>query len=197
MPSNNYLRMTYVVTKDEVWDLFKSIEIAISPMGLERFLLTKAAPFIAARAAARFESEGDSASGGKWAPLSPATLQIRAEGRESGMWGVGDAHPINVRTQQMERYVTSGIGEIIATGSGGVTLQYPGGDALSVTDKLRTAQQGAPSSGNFRATPARPVLALDYVDVEYLLVELKDWIEDLDEGFGADITAMNIAGESV
>lgn len=126
-------------------------------------------PILQKRATDRFGREGDDASG-RWAQLSDATVEIRA-----GL-GFGGAHPINLRTGELENLITQGNGTIEA-GEDSVTLTYPGNDQVNgeLEDKIRHAQLGGISdAGN--TYPARPVLAVSSTDLGQVEISLIEYI---------------------
>jgi hypothetical protein len=61
--------------------------------------------YLVQRASDRFANEGDDASG-PWAPLSNATEAIRASR------GFPPAHPINVRTHDLQRFILGSSGNV-------------------------------------------------------------------------------------
>lgn len=129
----------------------------LSPPGLSAFLGTEVGPYLQKRAKARFAEEGDDASG-KWAPLKPATIQIR----ESMNYGSG---PINVRTGELENWVTQGNWDAYPTGYG-ASLKYPGNTPSGeLADKVETAQAGR----KYPSTVPRPVLATNETDMLFVL----------------------------
>lgn len=133
------------------------LDTALSPGGIAAFLKGAVEPYIKERAQSRFDSEGDDVSG-KWQPLSPATQDIRSRGE----WSVGAAHPINVRTTELERYITKSQG-LVAPNALGATLTYPGSPpgTSGLTEKMRTAQQGRSNP----RTPPRPVIGVNEQDL--------------------------------
>lgn len=135
--------------------LFQMQEV-LSPASMAEFLGYEIQPYIKQRASDRFASEGDDVSG-PWLPLTDATIGIR----ESQGFSEG---PINVRTGELENYITNTSGAI--TASPEAILSYPGRDpAGELGDKVLTAQQGKDSP----RTPPRPVIGLDQSDLTYVL----------------------------
>ena len=159
--------MTVNVDSHEVDLLLNACEAAFSRTGITVFLEAEMLPYLRGRAANRFGSEGDDASG-MWAPLSDTTQEIRES------MGFDPSHPINVRTGQLEDYIVNGSGDTRHRGHT-TTMVYPGeapGDQwLEV--KVRTAQAGKDSP----ATPPRPVLAVDETDAVQALTMLTYWLE--------------------
>jgi hypothetical protein len=133
--------------------------------GLRKFLEDTADPYLQTRVRDRFSGEGDDASG-QWLPLKPATESIRAA------LGYGPAHPINVRTGDMQDYLTNSRADVATLGQGAV-LTFPpkGADALTA-QKIETAQVGK----NWPPTPARPVVALSVTDEAAIVMDLADYI---------------------
>lgn len=147
-------------------------DTAFNSVALVTFLTTEVQPYLQQRAKSRFANEGDDVVG-RWVPLRDATQSIREAGRNQGLWTVGDDHPINVRTHEMENYVTSGQGNVFPVGIGGATMQYPRPSGKkSIRDKMRTAQKGgmAPNSGH--QTVPRPVIGLNEQDLMFVLTAL-------------------------
>lgn len=142
------------------------LERRLSPIGMSGFLQGQVGPYLQMRAKARFGNEGDSASGA-WAPLKLATTLIR----ESE--GFPGSHPINIRTGELEAYITAGPGVAWPTGLG-ATLQYPSQlpkDEETLT-KLETAQAGRSNP----RTVARPVLAVDMTDMLHVTSQIAFYV---------------------
>lgn len=115
------------------------------------------------RAAQRFAGEGDDVSG-KWAPLLPATQEIRSRGE----WPVGPTSPINKRTGELEDYITKSDAQVVAH-SLGATMTYPKPTTRkSISQKMKTAQQGR----SIPRTVPRPVLGLNERDLSAVLLGL-------------------------
>lgn len=144
--------------------MLNHLDTAISPTGLMFFLTGTVGPWIRERAKDRFESEGDDVVG-KWAPLAPATQEIRSRGE----WPVGPTGPINKRTGELEAYVT-GSDALVTGHSLGATLTFPGKrtSKRSIKTKMETAQKGRAKP----RTPARPVLGLNEKDLSYVITML-------------------------
>lgn len=141
------------------------LELKLSPSGLTGFLLATVDPFIRARTASRFGSEGDDVSGA-WQPLEKATELIRAGA------GFPPAHPINERTGRLRATLVGRPGDAKPNGFG-ANLTYPGpiGDA-SFWDKMETAQGGSTNP----PTPPRPVIGLNENDMLFVTTELIAWL---------------------
>lgn len=135
----------------------------LSPGPLGVFMDEQIGALLQTRARDRFKNEGDDASG-KWAPLADATEQIRLA------QGYGAAHPINVRTGDLESFIEDSPNRIIMDGQG-VTLNFPGTDPTTrVGEKLKGAQQGEGRA------PARPVLAINERDAAMAVGALESYI---------------------
>jgi hypothetical protein len=148
------------------------LDTALNPIAIASFLGADVGPFLTARARARFAGEGDDVVG-NWRPLEAATQAIRASGRSQGLWNVGDAHPINRRTGDMEAFITS-TGFQISPVTIGATLTFPGGTPdTEMQEKIKTAQQGKADP----KTPARPVLAVGIADMNWVLLALASHIK--------------------
>jgi hypothetical protein len=153
---------------DEAQRTLFALRQTLAPMHITLYLAQVLRPYLQKKAEARFLSEGDAAVGGQWAPLSEATERIR----ESK--GLGGAHPINVRTGQLQNFVTT-TGDVYPNALSAV-LAMPGwkgkGGSQELVDKVETAQLG-----NENGAPPRPVLGLDIADLSFALVSLRQFIE--------------------
>lgn len=166
-----------------VWDVQSNVdevmlllEAATSPLGLQPWMQGFVVNYLQAEIKERFQSEGDRASG-KWAPLEDATENIRQA------LGFSPAHPINIRTGQLHKFVTTSSDTVVMGDS--VVTQVPGDSGDSVLEKkLETAQKGSRSNPfpGARNTPARPVLALDTDDAAAVLTSLQLHIVHAMEG---------------
>lgn len=118
------------------------------------------------RASERFASEGDDASGA-WAPLKPATWVQRVRK------GFSPAHPINVRTHDLQNFILGSSGSVV--GAGTWNYIWPGDPPSGeLMDKMQTAQRG-------RARPntvPRPVVALGAGDYGKIVDSLSAFIVD-------------------
>lgn len=130
----------------------------LDPAFMGAWLQTEVGPYLSQRAKARFGGEGDDVVG-QWAPLSPATQNIRAS------QGFSAAHPINNRTGELENYITN-TPAAVSINPAGATLTYPGTPPSGeLADKVSTAQSG-------RAVPntvPRPVLGVNTTDLQAVL----------------------------
>lgn len=156
-------RIEYFVQDGDVEKLLKTLDSRLNPLGIRTFLEGGVKNYIQERGKARFDSEGDEVSG-PWLPLAPATQQIRSS------QGYGAAHPINVRTGALERYI---VGSPAATTTDplGATMIYPGMKASGeLGKKMERAQVGE------GRTPARPVLGLDETDLANVLIMAAFWV---------------------
>jgi hypothetical protein len=152
-------------TTQDVEVLLRHLNTSLSSTALINFLSNRVQPYLRHRAEQRFIGEGDGTVG-SWAPLAEATQHIRA----TGPWGVGADHPINVRTHELENYILNGPPSVAEPTSGGAVLKFPGPDnaSKSVRRKMKAAQQGKDNP----RTPARPILGMDEVDLEFVVTEL-------------------------
>lgn len=141
------------------------LETKLSPPGLTVWMETSVDPWLRERVATRFNNEGDDVSG-PWLPLAPYTQDVRTQ------MGYGGEHPINVRTGDMQDFLTRQ-GNIYPTALG-ATLEAPGDSSDTLmAEKIITAQQGSESP----MTPPRPVLGINARDLEAVLVTLANWIQ--------------------
>lgn len=143
---------------------------------LRTFMQDKVRPFINQRTIERFESEGDDASG-KWEQLQLTTGRIRM------FQGFPPLHPINVRTGQLRAFVTTS-SRVSNVGRYGASATFPGKlPSGELRHKLEIAQMGGRGrnthsrQGPNRAAPPRPVLALGFVDQQFVGYSLLDWIK--------------------
>lgn len=154
---------------NEVRRLLFALSETLSPQRLTLYMSQVLKPFIQQRAAERFANEGDEVSG-PWAELSEATVAIREN------MGLPGAHPINVRTGQLQEFVTT-TGDVYPTAMQSVlampSWQGVGGDP-QITEKLQTAQLGSPDG----KTQPRPVLGLGAKDMTFALISLAAFIEE-------------------
>lgn len=164
-----------IIGGDEIIKRYEELSYRTTPPMLTAWLIKSAHPFLRMRAAARFQSEGDDASG-KWADLALNTGMIRRN------LGFNAYHPINVRSQRLMWFVLTSFK--MASTAQTATLTMPGkGNALMLS-KLRIAQQGGVARkgkgrsrvGPNRPAPPRPVVALSYVDEEALNTSLREWL---------------------
>ena len=147
--------------------MLNRLEIVLSPVGLEAFLLSTVEPWLQERAQNRFDSEGDDVVG-TWAPLKPATVNMRQER------GYGGAHPINRRTGDLEEYIVDSPARITELPSGAV-LTTPGNKATGeLADKVETAQIGR----DYPNTVPRPVLGMNETDLAFVLGSLAKFVQE-------------------
>ena len=161
------MRVDIHVDDTEVRMQLDRLEDRLGPSSLAQFLSTVASEFFRERAGARFSGEGDDASG-SWAALGDVTKYIRVT------MGYG-AGPINMRSGDLHQWVTASDG-IVSPDTGGATLVWPGAESGSyMTEKYETAQAGRTDP----LTVARPVVAANETDMDFLLSGLSHWIDAL------------------
>lgn len=142
----------------------KAYQDKVDGAGLAAFMKGFAAPLLQERASARFDVEGDAASG-KWRPLAESTIQRRTRKGQVPI-------KINQRTGQMRRWVESAQGRITAVKYAAV-LEWPGSPKGSTLKrKLKTAQHGKTDPWTW----SRPVVAVDSGDLLTIMVALEEWI---------------------
>lgn len=157
----------FAVDMSDVDRMFRLMESRLDDSALAVFLKNEMEPYLQQRAAQRFASEGDDATG-TWLPLSPATESMRIS------QGFAGPHPINKRTGELERYITQSAGNINSA-PGGIELVYPGTDPTgALFDKTSTAQKGKPNP----KTNPRPVLAVGATDMNHFMTELAFYIQN-------------------
>lgn len=154
----------------EVDSLLRAVMGAVSQTGLQPFG-EQVADYLEDRAATRFASEGDDASG-NWPALTGTTERIRAD------LGYGPDGPINIRTSEMFSAVVYSA-DVTAT-LGGVTVTKPDPSLIRgpLEEKLITAQQGRSDNILFdgASTPPRPVVALGDRDMVEIMAKLQLYI---------------------
>jgi hypothetical protein len=161
--------LTVFVQAKSVEALLMRASVAVSPESMVMWLSGPMKSAIQGRAQERFVNEGDDVSNGPWEQLSEATQNWR------NSYGFGPSHPINVRSGQLEDYVTRSAAAVVPT-SWGASMVYPGsppgGGALAGTlhTKFVGAQRGEGSA------PPREVLGLTTTDLELGLTSLTGWI---------------------
>lgn len=146
------------------WDL-ERIQVGIGPTSLAAFLGSQGKEILQHRAEVRFADEGDSASG-DWQQLAFPTRRIRAAK------GFPPEHPINVRTGELRAFVTGNDGSVSTTGTA-ARLLWPGEVSGELSLKYATAQRGR----NRPPTPARPVAAIDALDLELFMVAAGSFLD--------------------
>ncbi len=148
----------------QIVHMLMQLDRSLSGPSLMAWMATHVDPWIRGRAKARFKQEGDDVSG-PWAPLKPATQNIR-QNHPQGPFG--GAHPINKRTGKLEAYITGAPPQIVSH-SLGATYTFPGRAPFGeLKDKVLTAQTG-------RAVPntvARPVMGVNEKDLLAVLTDL-------------------------
>ncbi|MEU4066665.1 hypothetical protein AB0F25_30505 [Streptomyces wedmorensis] len=160
-PSSGSVRIIVDVDSDNVEQMLARTTLALSTVGMIGFLSGVVGPWLKERAEDRFAAEGDDVSN-KWVPLEGYTQQVRAAG------GYGAAHPINRRTGELENYITQN-GSDVMSAAGFSQLTFPGSAPTArEATKVMTAQMGA----TYPATPARPVLGVNEVDLAFVLAAL-------------------------
>lgn len=180
-------QINFNVDTSDITDTILKMQERLSPSGLKTFLITKAHRDLRRRTTARFNTEGDDATG-PWAQLAFMTGRIRA------FQGYGPFHPINVRTGQLRSFVLNSF--TVKEQSRGVTLMMPGAASGKLLSKFKQAQQGGGGktrtsrptvyratvqhtegdAGPNRMAPARPVLALSVTDKWTIVPDLLQWI---------------------
>lgn len=163
-----------------VQQLLRRMEVGFSSVSMAAFLGTTVGPWLQQRAKNRFQNEGDETVG-RWKGLELSTQDIR----RNGPWQVGPAHPINVRTHEMENYVTGSAGDAIPVGPI-AQLTFPDrnrGGSKELQKKMRTAQKGSKQKG-MKNTPARPVIGLGVQDLTFTLAALHLYADRTGKGLG-------------
>lgn len=158
----------YVDTFD-VERLMEKVQDSVSPIALGMFLGDYVKPELIKDIVNRFFSRGDSKTG-KWPWLADATQAIRES------MGFNPIGPINIRTDELFKFVADEGGGRVTPEPGGATLEFPGPPpSQALEDKLRHAQEGAFDNPipQFGPTPPRPVLGADESDLAAILEMLQ------------------------
>ena len=143
------------------------MDTALNPIAIGEFLGITVDPYIRKRAKSRFASEGDDVTGA-WAPLADTTQDFRKN------QGFGPDHPINIRTGELENYITGTPGGVVANASGAL-LTSPGNPPsveMGLETKVKTAQGGK----TYPSTPARPVMGVNEQDLSTVLTALTEFV---------------------
>lgn len=177
--ASGWLDFDILGTPKSVERMLFILDTALSPLGISSFLGGAVGPYLKERARDRFIHEGDDVSG-PWAGLKQSTQDTRA----AGNWPVSPDHPINVRTHELQNYITQSSWSVTPTPIGG-SLKYPGRtpSKKSIREKVKTAQQG-------RARPhtvARPVLGINEHDLAYVTAMLGFHVAGTGKAYGARI----------
>lgn len=162
------ISVTVEIYGHQVHQVLMRLQNALMPTGMMEFLRLHAYPHLQRRAADRFSSQGDDASG-SWAPLAPATLEWRTA------LGYDPFGPINVRSGDLQDLVTGGTAPAFTThGHGDITMNYlgnmPSGDLMQALEGAQQGGKGSPQQ------PARPVLAMNERDAEMILTRMVAWL---------------------
>lgn len=161
-----FIDITIIGDDAGVERMLQRLEFVTSPIGMEMFFRGMVDPYLRQRAQTRFDQEGDDVSG-PWAPLSPSTVMIRSQK------GYGGEHPINVRTSELENYITGTRSQTVQLGAG-AELTFPGQVAVGeLAQKLETAQIGK----DYPRTVPRPVLGVNDQDLLAVLTGLASFIQ--------------------
>jgi hypothetical protein len=176
------IHMDILVDKKQVDRAIWALDMALSGQSLVRFHEEFTRKILQERTSSRFDTEGDGAVGGKWAPLSESRQDIRASA------GAFPSSPINTETGELRDWIVSNNGRATPNGLG-ATFSYPGATPrrVSVKAKYTTAQQGKPpgfpmpdgrggTKPSPSPTPARPVVGLDAIDTMHVLAALELFI---------------------
>lgn len=166
MVVQGFVHMEFYGDSTQVEAMLDRIELTTSPIGLANFLHNRVDPYMRERLEARFRLEGDDVTG-PWEPLKQATQDIRSS------LGYGAAHPINVRTGELEAYITGSPSGVVYDGIGAV-MTMPGSvpQDPELRTKVRTAQRGKVDP----RTPARPVMGMNEQDLAVVMTDLALYI---------------------
>jgi hypothetical protein len=137
----------------------------MSPFGQEGYILLVAGihQYLQAQAQKMFDSEGASSPSGRWAPLRPRTQEIRAR---MNLPGIGGAHPINRRTNDLMDMMTREQPEIASSG-GDLILLFPGNKAIARRNRRTKIAQ---AQGGYHGGTARPVVQFGPDDLAKVIV---------------------------
>lgn len=165
------VRVDIDIYADDALGVLARLDTCFNAEGMTSFMGGDVLPWLRQRAAGRFATEGDDASG-KWAPLKPSTVDIREGGIERGIWpGISPEHPINQRTGIMHDYIARGRAEIVSGGPS-TTMYFPRRTPPTpqLANKIKRAQVGD------SRTARRPVLAINQTDVTEIVSRLAYFI---------------------
>lgn len=158
------MELNIYVGAESAEDAITSLVYSTSPPALAYFMHTRALNWLQRRARDRFATEGDDASGG-WQLLTDATVNIR---EAKGFVPIR----INRRTSELHNWVVNAEGAVVTSPSL-TQLTWPGpAGGGELEEKMRTAQQGKSDP----RTPARPVVAVNEVDLMSILTLLGDFL---------------------
>lgn len=152
-----------VEVSDTLETQLRRLEFTLGPVFMAWFLEMEMGTYLKMRATTRFQKEGDDASG-KWKPLAEFTVQDRIS------QGFGGAHPINVRTGEMEEWLMGASSSVMANDEEAFftwPAEQPGGELGA---KVSTAQRGKRDGDKY--TPKRPIIAagaLDFTELQMML----------------------------
>lgn len=166
MPKVSGDALLVLVDDKQALAMLSRLEQALTGPSLHAFLMAGVEPYLRSRAKQRFDSEGDKAVGGKWAPLKPYTQRVRVDA------GYGPMHPINKRTGALESYITQGSNEFRTSAISAALLMPGKGGTKDQKKAFETAQIGR----RWPLTAPRPVLALDQQDMIEVMVALGGFI---------------------
>jgi hypothetical protein len=142
-------------------------ERALSYPSLSMWMAGPMTEVLQRRAQERFLAQGSDLQGGSfknWKPLSAATIQFRQAA------GYGPV-PINVRSGELERYVTGAVGRVGPTPAG-VSMVWPG-----ATPGGTLGEKVARAQGRDDPNPAaRPVIGLAAQDLALMMTSLQSWM---------------------
>lgn len=162
---NSYVVAQVIVDPRGVDPLFVALTRNLDQLNLAAFLDDTMDPFIRARIANRFQSEGDDVTGA-WLPLARTTEAIRTAK------GFPPAHPINQRTHMMRDWLVETPSSVKVIGAE-VVITNPGTQPSGLMhQKIQTAQAGKTVPG----TPPRPVMGLSQADDLYLQNALVNYL---------------------
>lgn len=152
--------MGITVTSGKLDRQIQGMKRRMKPYGPEGYLVLVAGihQYLQKQAQSYFDSEGATSPSGRWAPLRPRTVEIRARLR---LPGIGGAHPINRRTGDLLDMMTKEAPEIVTSG-GDLVLMFPGNRAINQSDrpvKVAQAQSG------YHGGTARPVIQFGVDDL--------------------------------
>lgn len=163
-----FLDVEMIGDASAVYYMLRGLEASLGVSGMNMFFVGTLTPYLRQRAERRFAGEGDDVVG-RWAPLKPATLSIRQSGIDSGdFFGISAAHPINVRTHDLEDYIVGGRGDIFHTGASSGVVYPQVRTPKRMKKKLETAQGGRLKP----KTVARPVLGVNATDLFFTVSAL-------------------------
>lgn len=167
------MRVDVEVDSFDVEQMLDRVDRILGPASLVQYLEGPGHGYWKREITWNFEGEG-SGSSGMWEGLHSATQDVR------DALGYDPSHPINRRTGEMFKVLTTEA-DIAPSGDGAVMV-LPGsaGQRYPVSEKIKTAQFGRSDNfiPEFGPTEPRPVLGITSWNAEGMLRSLETWFQN-------------------